>query len=564
MADGEASTVVQLQIAFAGHARPADLGDGVAIERKLADMLKRLRQAGLKNARLLTGLAAGADKIAAGLWRQAGMGPVHAVLPFLDDSSDEVGPARLAQTATWLDGSQAREDGCNPHLVQTRWMLTHADLLIVVWNGLEGRGAGGTADAVRVALEAGVPIIWVNPREEELRIIRRPSLYDPVGFLELREALHAGRGSVVTEADVDALRDALDLEPDRPRLVRDPPGRIDRWLHTWLWRTFAWFQRTVGGPLEQTTWRAQPIPEDLAAQPGFQAIQEAFEAADAHAGRLAAIHRSEQILLLGSAVAAATLGAIPFFNKDLKVPAIVAELILALAAFAIWKFSARARWHDKWTSARRLAEHLRLAMAGWALGVATGRAGTGALRQEHRRLGRATLRQAAPAHGRFDARRVEAWAGWAMNELVHGQADYHRREGRRNHRIAHAIERVESGSFAVLVLVLGGATIAAVWAAAAGHGHAPSWATATAAAVGVVVPAIGAAAMALEAKFQFEEQTERSAVVAARLERLAAEAPSDLGLEAAQTALRGAAELLSAEADQWQEGGRRRRLFRGG
>ncbi len=564
MADGETSTVVQLQIAFAGHARPGDLGDGADIERKLAEVLKRLRLAGLKHARLLTGLAVGADKIAAELWRRSGMGPVHAVLPFLNEGEGDVGPARLAQTATWLDGEEARADGRNPHLVQTRWLLTHADLLIVVWNGLEGRGAGGTADAVRVALEAGVPIIWVNPREDAPRVIRRPSLYDPVGFLELREALYAGRGSVVTEADIDALREVLDLEPDQPHLTRDPPGRIDRWLHTWLWKTFSWFQKTVGGPLEQTTWRPRPPPQDLAIQPGFRAIQEAFEAADAHAGRLAAIHRSEQILLLGAAVAAATLGAIPYFNRDLKVPAIMAELLIALAAFAVWRFSANARWHEKWTTARRLAEHLRLAMAGWALGVPTGRAGSGALRQEHRRLGRVTLRQAPPVEGRFDSQRIAAWAAWAMNELVYGQADYHRREGRRNHRIAHAIERLENGSFGVLVLVLSGATLAAAWAALTGHGHPPTWATATAGAVGVVAPAIGAAAMALEAKFQFEEQTERSTVVAARLERLASELPGELSLESAQTALRGAADLLSAEADQWQEGGRRRRLFRGG
>ncbi|HEY9234626.1 MAG TPA: hypothetical protein VIP08_06290 [Phenylobacterium sp.] len=563
MADGEASTVVQLQIAFAGHSRPRDLGDEAEIERKLAEVLKRLRQAGVTRARLLTGLAVGADRIAAGLWRLNGMGPVHAVLPFLSDSAEEVGLARLAQTATWLDGDQAHGQGCNPHLVQTRWMLAHADLLVVVWNGLEGRGAGGTADAVRVALEAGTPIVWLNPRDEGARIIRRPSLYDPVGFLELREALLAGRGSIVTDADVDALREALDLEPDHPHLARTPPGRIDRWLHRWLWRTFAWFQRAVGGPLEPTTWRSLPIPKDLASQPGFMAIREAFEAADAHAGRLAAIHRSEQILLLGAAVFAATIGATPFFYYGLKAPAIVAELLLALAAFAVWRFSARARWHDKWTSARRLAEHLRLFMGGWALGVPTGRAGAGALRQEHRRLGRSTLRQAEPVQGRFDAERVRAWATWALNELVHGQADYHRREGRRNQRIAHAIERLENGSFAVFVLVLGGAAIAALWGWLT-HQHPPSLAMATAGAVGVIVPAIGAAAMALEAKFQFEEQTERSAVVADRLEKLASELPGDLNLEAAQMALRATAELLVAEADQWQEGGRRRRLFRGG
>lgn len=563
MDDGQAPKLVQLQVAFAGHARPIDLGDSEAIKRKLDDVLVRLRTAGLQHARLMTGLAAGADQLVAKSWQAARMGPVHAVLPFLTEGEELVGPKRLASTATWLDGERARAAGCSPHLVQTRWMLSQADLLIVVWNGLEGRGAGGTADAVRLALEAGVPILWINPRAEEPRIIRRPSLYDPMGFLELREALRAGRGSIVTHADQAALREALDLDPEpRGHEPRPAERRIDVWAHRWLWRTFAVFQRWIGGRLEETNWVSTRPPADLAAQPGFDAIRQAFEAADAHAGRLAAVHRSEQLLLLGAAVLAAMIGAIPFFDKELKVPAIAAELTLVSAAFVVWRISTRARWHEKWTSARRLAEHLRLAQAGWALGVPTGRAGSAALRQEHRRLGRATLRQASPAEGRYDQSRVAAWSEWAINELVFGQADYHRREGRRNHRIARAIELVESLSFSLLLVVLGTATVAALITGALG-GHAPFWATATAGAVGVVVPAIGAAAMALEAKLQFEEQNERSGVVAARLERLAAELPTDLTLESAQAALHGAAELLVAEADQWQEGGSRRRLFRG-
>jgi len=565
MDDGQIPRVVQLQVAFAGHARPVDLGEDAEVLRRLRDVMARLRAAGLRHARLLTGLAGGADQLAVQAWSAAAMGPVHAILPFLDDGEELVGPTRLARTATWLDGDHARAAGCNPHLAQARWMLSHADLLIVVWNGQQGRGAGGTADAVRLALEAGIPILWIDPHREEPHLIRRPSLYDPVGLLELREALRAGKDSIIAPADLERLQEALDLEPDASP-NRHPPRpserRLDAWLHRWLWRTFALFQRRVGGTLAEPVWEPAPPPADLASQPGFAAIRQAFEAADAHAGRLAAVHRSEQIILLGAAVLAAMIGAVPFFDKDLKVPAIVAELILASAAFLVWKTSARARWHEKWTSARRLAEHLRLAQAGWALGVPTGRAGAAALRQEHRRLGRATLRQAAPAEGRYDEARVSAWCGWAINELVFGQADYHRREGRRNHRIAHAVEWVENVSFAVLLLVLGTATVTAAWAALVG-GHAPFWATATAGAVGVVVPAIGAAAMALEAKLQFEEQTERSSVVAARLEDLARQLPGRLTLESAQAALRGAAEILVAEADQWQEGGSRRRLFRG-
>lgn len=556
-------TNVQLQVAFAGHSRPGDLGNLEALEAKVEQALHRLRAAGIKHARLMTGLAEGADKMVAEAWRRRDMGPTHAVLPFLDEAEELVGPGAVAQTATWLDGEQAHEIGCSPHLVQTRWMLSHAELLIVVWNGLEGRGAGGTADAVRLALDAGVPILWINPREPELNIIRRPPLHDPVSFLELHETLQAGRGSIVAHADVETIREALELaRPQSTEIeVRGHSG-FENWLHRWLWRSFWVFQRMAGGRLPPAKRPAIPPPADLAAQPGFIAIGEAFAVADAHAGRLAAIHRSEQILLLGAAVAAATLGALPYFNYALKVPAIVAELILAIAAFGVWRVSDRARWHEKWTGARRLAEHLRLAQVGWALGVATGRAGSAALQQEHRRLGRAILRQAQPAHGRYDPRRIAAWASWGVHELVNGQADYHRREGHRNHLIAKRIQLVENGSFAILVLVLATAAIAAAVAASMGH-HAPGWATSMAGAVGVIAPAIGAAAMALEAKLQFEEQAERSSAVAARLETLADALPSDLTLEAAQGAIRASAELLVAEADQWQEGGGRRRLFRG-
>lgn len=553
---------VQLQIAFAGHIRPADLGDPSAIERKLAGAVHRLRAAGVRHARLITGLADGADQLAAKVWTKARMGPVHGVLPFLNEGEEMVGARRLARTGTWLDGAGARGAGCNPHLVQTRWMLSHSDMLVVVWNGQEGRGAGGTADAVRLAMSASVPILWVNPLEDEPCLIRRPTLFDPTALLELHEVLRTGKGSIVTFADAGAIREALELADPAPEPAPRPETGFDKWLHHWLWRTFAGFQRLAGGRKEPSTRTPIPPPPDLASQPGFATITQAFHAADLHAGRLASVHRSEQILLLSAAVLAATIGAVPFFDKHLKEPAIIAELILALAAFGVWFSAARARYHEKWTGARRLAEHLRLAQAGWALGVTTGRAGSSAVLQEHRRLGRSALRQAPPAQGRYGPERVSAWAAWAIDEIISGQADYHRREGRRNERIAHFIHKIENFAFGTLVVVLGVATAAVIHGAITGR-HVPDIVIAIAGAVGVITPAIGAAAMALEAKLQFGEQSERSAKVADSLQHLADALPGDMTLEAAQAALRGASEVLVAEAEQWQEAGSRRGLFRG-
>ena len=50
------------------------------------------------------------------------------------------------------------------------------------------------------------------------------------------------------------------------------------------------------------------VPADLAVQRGFQVLTDAYLTADRHANRLAAVHRSEQILLIFAMVTAAVVG----------------------------------------------------------------------------------------------------------------------------------------------------------------------------------------------------------------------------------------------------------------
>ena len=80
-----AAETITLQVAFAGHNRALDLGRRPPVLEGLFAAFNLINAASSGPARLLTGLASGADELAAAAWRQAGLGPIHAVFPFLHD-----------------------------------------------------------------------------------------------------------------------------------------------------------------------------------------------------------------------------------------------------------------------------------------------------------------------------------------------------------------------------------------------------------------------------------------------------------------------------------------------
>jgi hypothetical protein len=548
--------VVGFQVAFAGHNRAADLGDTLALTRALHRVFRGLKDAGMPTARLLSGLAPGADQLAAKAWRRAKLGPIHAIYPFLAEAA-----IALGDSATWLDGQAARRAGHNPHLAQTRLLLSHADLLVVIWAGGAARGAGGTADAVRLALEAGLPVLWIQPGSPNVRLIGAVDQMS-LGAAELMEMPYRAAKPIDRMAPQDLAR-ALGLSPDvAPEAEQEDTQRqrdLDRWLHRWLWRTFALFQRLAGGRMPPGPAPLEP-PADLAVQPGFQRLDQAYEAADRRATKLAAVHRSEQVLLLLAAVVAAVIGSAPAVWPSLNLFSVIMELAFGLAALAVWLTASHARRHTRWTEARRLAEQLRMERVAWALGVA---AGSGAMaRRRERELPPALLHQVPPAAGAYDAGRVSSWGAWAMDVLVTSQLRYHRNQMLRNRRIAHRIHVTEDGAFVILLCTLAAFAAALVLEQPLGFTLAP-WIGGIVLMTSVIVPAIGAASIALEAKLEFEEQAERSADLAGRLDELIAAVPENPNLATLQAAARMAIDMLLAEADQWREGARRRQLTRG-
>ena len=551
------------QVAFAGHNRSEDLGDPAEAAAGLKSAFAMLSQAGVKQARMVSGLARGADLLAAEAWRAAGLGPIHAVIPFLDEVVDPAAAA-LAQSSTWLDGRTTESLGRNPHLAQTRWLIGVADLLVVVWTGDHARGAGGTADAVRLALEHGIPVFWIQPGEPcALRLIRPEHLAEDFGFLEFLEELRLGREPLVRAATPENLHEALvdlglgasppdlgDEQQELPTPAKRPQAKI--------WRTYAIFRRVLGGKAPPFTPHFPPA--DLMAQPGFAWLSRIQAIADDEASRLGAVHRSHQVILLGVAMLGAFAGSASSLWPATKLLMVVIEIFLALGAFAVWLDSEHGHRHERWGEARRLAEDLRLERVAWALGVSTAPQGvrlSSSVRARHVR------RQAGLPGGMYDPDRVKAWGAWAIEELVAGQGAYHRAQAQINGRIGHRVHQVENGSFVILMIVLVSFVIASV-VLPFQHLHKPSWLDGLVAVAGTIVPAIGAAALALEATLSLEEQAQRSRLLATRLELILVDLGSATSLEAHQAAAKAAIRLQRAQEDHWTEGAGRRRLYRAG
>jgi hypothetical protein len=553
-----------IQVAFAGHNRPHDLGRHKPVTEALDGAFALLKQAGVHEARLLTGLATGADELAAAAWKRAGLGPIHAVFPFLDEPAELAGPGKLAESATWLDGAATQAEGRNPHLKQTRMIVETADLVIVVWTGEKARGAGGTADAVLRALELGLPVLWIRPSEPHpLRLIRPDALPSDFHFPEFQEALQNGGIPHVEIADADTLRRVLGLEQaPHESLTSEVSGwrvALDNWLHHWLWKTYSKFRKAVGGSVSGIV-KPLPVPTDLAQQPGFIAMEAAYLKADHLANRLSAVHRSEQLLLILAMIAAAVVGSAWAVWPEAKLLGVWIELALAVAAVLVWANAQDAHQHERWSEERYLAEQLRLDRAGWALGVSLVSAGAAPVAHQEADPGRDIRRAAGVAIGKYDPDRVQRWGRWSTSELIDGQASYHRANSVRDSRIAHRIHTVEDISFLLLFAMF--AAYVALHLVLPHDYHLPRWISGIVSMTGTVVPALAAASMALEAKLEFKEQSERSQRIAGALDELAAKLGPEPSFDELQHAARAAMKLHIAEASHWREGTSRRRLFR--
>jgi hypothetical protein len=572
---------------------------------------------------LLTGAAPGADRAAIAAWRDGGRGEVFAVFPFADPTTPDAvawtddphatdrslavalrrtdgGPA--FDRVGVLDGAAARDEvpARHPHLAQTRRIVAWSDLLVAVWNGAAAAGDGGTGDAVALALEREIPVLWIDPTSSVLRLLCADALWSDSAPSEVIAAIAGARDLVAPAATVDRLAELLlpvftpphatagdahggdeetamrhdhaaTAEGGRP--LPTTGGPIDRFaravglltLHVWRW------SRPAAAHREPRN--AAPTPP--ARDAGAEVVEAAFRRADARATTLGELHRSVQVLLLIIAVLAVVFGTSAAVVPAIKPYVVAFELTLVITASVVWKFGFVAHNHRRWGDVRRLAERLRALRATRFLGFDVGdrrrRAPTTWTEWE----ADAIRRRAGPPTGFQSAAALKAaWEHARLDRdgIVMGQSRYHVRNGTRLLDAHHRLETVEKIAFAILVATLGAFLLWDVVEALIGRfggrhelEHGASGAAHAVFAgvvlwVSAVVPTIAAACLAAEAKLGLEENGRRSLFFAEEFSALDRELAATASVAEAGEILRRAGHLLLSDIDWWREAAVRRRI----
>lgn len=154
----------------------------------------------LPQLRLVSGLAAGADQLAAERALAAGW-RLEAVLPFTIDEFRQDFVTAEAPTCygkelglKWGDGREWPDDraafddllvkagpACielcgatepdglrnRSYLAVGQTLVRRCEVLVAIWNGSEAKGKGGTADVVEFALRNRVPVIWIDAAADQ-------------------------------------------------------------------------------------------------------------------------------------------------------------------------------------------------------------------------------------------------------------------------------------------------------------------------------------------------------------------------------------------------------------
>jgi len=147
------------------------------IKRDLAKVMAEI-EAGRRGRRtlLLSGLAEGADRLAAGV--ALGLGwPLRAILAFhrtrFEDDFPEpfaIGEFRALLAASDVveepkKGAHVRKPPEDGYDAVGRRLLDLSNVLIAVWDGEGSRGKGGTVDVIEQARARGIPVVWVHARK---------------------------------------------------------------------------------------------------------------------------------------------------------------------------------------------------------------------------------------------------------------------------------------------------------------------------------------------------------------------------------------------------------------
>ena len=424
----------------------------------------------------VSALADGADQLAAEIALDIGY-ELHAVLPFSQrrtrqDMPDAASRERLdgllgkAHCVLELPGDDCEE--ADAYVMAGRAAVAHSDILVALWDGLPGRGRGGTADVVQLAFERGRPVVHLPLQGgEPARVLWGafdPVLVARVGDPAAAKVLEPALGKEIVRALLAPPPDERErsfvrlFESERRRILRP---RIEYPLmlavagvaafkrHHWRDASIAW---------TQAEWRefGEACARAGALSTPLGTLQSWYEWADSLAGHFAQSHRSGHVFNFVLGAVAVVLGVINLVLPRWSVLFEISLFVVVLAILANTWAANRGEWHRRWLDYRQLAERLRPMRSLKLLGVAAPNApGSEANPLAQRWVewhAAAVWRAIGCPSGRIDVRQLGAIAASIAEREIEPQVAYHRKAAERGMRLHHRLEVFGTLVFALALL----------------------------------------------------------------------------------------------------------------
>ena len=118
---------------------------------------------------LYSALAAGSDQLVARVAKDFKAIELIVLLPkpqedYLADfvsEEDRIGFRELLASAIAVIPVIRSDELSSPYQALGEFLISQADVLVTIWNGVYNAKKGGTGDVVQTALDAGIPVYWV-------------------------------------------------------------------------------------------------------------------------------------------------------------------------------------------------------------------------------------------------------------------------------------------------------------------------------------------------------------------------------------------------------------------
>ncbi|MEM8724143.1 MAG: hypothetical protein AAGE86_01340 [Pseudomonadota bacterium] len=467
-----------------------------------------------------------------------------------------------------------------------RILIEQSDVLIAVWDGQSTIHSGGTGHTASLALEAGVPVIWIDPAEpENIRILHFPEALQAPGNPMEKAQFETELRSIVTASiglvPADLSGRFAGLEALAPQIWRESSSFLS---HAYrrveaLFGEHSWGRklRSIKERYERPDRIAEGSAADLVAElKGIESggapihakaaseVLPHFAWTNAIASMTADRYRSGMVwnFVLGAMAIISGVLYLPLVDTSQKWMFAAVELAILLAIVVNTVSGQRARLHGRWLETRRAAEYLRHLPMLYAFGVARPLGDwPNALRSQWPEwYARMIARGLGLPSVRIDHQHLRIAARVLQDRFVVPQRDYHLSKARRLHKAHHSIEWLAERLFALAIaivasyLALSGAAALGFVDPAVTKGLA-KWFTV----VAVALPTISGALAAIGYFGDFERFADISQAAAQKLDGLATRIDLFLALPDARLTYdqfadlaRTADEFAFGEIQSWQ------------